>query len=146
MTNKVFILIMDAHHARLYEAKGKKILGKVGDFSLSDFNDEHARPERRSSYYQKQGSPSHFFDPHSEIKGIEREQFAADILERIVSYINGKDCKGLIIAAEPKMLGALRKKLAINASVKVLKEISKDLTHLDEHTLPESIFENISLL
>lgn len=145
--NKTLILTMNAHHANIYEANGKKILKKLGSCAITDFGDEHARPDRKGSYYQKQGSPSHFFDPHSDLKEVERDQFAADVLEKLRSYANGQDYKGYIIAAEPKMLGALRKKLnTSHKHVKILKEISKDLTHMDEHTLPEDLFEGVSFL
>lgn len=147
IVNKTLILTINAHHASIYEATGKKIQKKLNSYTITDFEDEHARPERKGSYYQKQGSPSHFFDPHSDLKEVERDQFAADVLEKLGSYANGRDYKGYIIAAEPKMLGALRKKLNISHNhVKILKEISKDLTHMDEHTLPESLFEGVSFL
>lgn len=145
--SKVIILTMNAHYANIYEAKGKKILKKLGSYVITDFGDEHARPDRRESYYQRQGSPSHLFDPRSDPKEVERDQFAADVLKKLKSCTNNQTYKGYIIAAEPKMLGVLRKKLGtLHSHVRILKEIPKDLTHMDEHTLPEDLFEGVSFL
>lgn len=145
--NKTIFLTMNAHYANIYEARGKKILKKLASYAITDFRDKRVRPNRRESYYQRQGSPSHFLDPRSDSKELDRDEFATEVLEELMSYTNSPVYKGCIIAAEPKMLGALRKRLnTAHGHVRILKEISKDLTHMNEDTFPEDLFESVSFL
>ena len=77
------------------------------------------------------GGPGHSVDDHRNEHTAELERrFAVDIVEEVERVASNGSCTELVLAAAPRMLGALRSPAGrLNRSFAV-KELSRDLTKL----------------
>ncbi len=127
MTNKL-ILVIDAKFAKLYDAEGLKIKDLISEYTSDEFGIAHKKRLLRTGFKKQRGSSAHFFDPHTETKDIERNEFSKKIAEVIKGEINNSKFSELIIIVTPKTLSLMRKHLLGLVKIKV-KEVAKDLIH-----------------
>ena len=126
----------------LYEAKGVKISKKSEEIPIISEKHHHHTQEKSESHYQKKSLPGSLFDTHSPPKDLEYNEAAHQAYKILESKINNNsDYKKVIIVAEPKMLGYIRK-LTGNGLKKIIeKEIAKDLVGQDMHFIEKSVFK-----
>lgn len=133
------IAVMDISVLKLFTAQGLKITANVGVHDLKSGNDH--REERQQSFHANKSGPSSYFDPHTDAKEIDLKDASKKASEIIENYVQkNSDCKEVIVAADAKMLGAIRGQIGGNSKKLVSKELSKDLTHLSIEAIEKSIF------
>ncbi len=67
----------------------------------------------------------------------ELSRFAEEIADYINRCIVAREFRHIVLIAEPRMLGYLRDKLSRAARAAIVKEASKNLTHLDTGQIRE---------
>ncbi len=75
--------------------------------------------------------------PHTERKDVEDDQFARLVAAEAKKL--GGACDRLHLAAPPRFLGHLRKRLDKSVERKVAGSLAKDLTHLSIHELKKAL-------
>lgn len=79
--------------------------------------------------------------PESDVKEVEAETFARELMDSLTASHNKQHCDSLLLIASPHFLGLLNKSNKLK-SVDV-KTISKDYVHLDLDDLSAKIGEHI---
>lgn len=134
------ITVADSKHARFYKASGLKIKEPIGMIRAQSLKIAHERQELRTGFYHRSSTPSHFFDPHTEAKDIERHEFSKELVKHLHNLFHQDHYKEIIIVAEPKVLGEIRKNLTTELKSLVTKEIPKDLVHSTHEEIEENVF------
>ncbi|AIF80637.1 hypothetical protein I862_00360 [endosymbiont of Acanthamoeba sp. UWC8] len=141
MSSKL-IVVADAKNAIFYKAVGLKVTEQNSQINADEFNIAHKHPPRREGFNHIGSTPSHYFDPRSEFKSLERDDFCKEVVNHIDSVCNHEKFDELIIVAEPKTLGDIRSNLNPKLKTLVTKEISKDLIHADKISIENHVFSN----
>lgn len=139
MPNKLLV-VADGSKAHFYEAKGTKILGVIESHDAAEFSIAHSKPEKHESHFRGSATAGHKFEPHTDPRDIERDQFSRKISTIVQNHKKSSRFQELYLIAEPKMLGALRKNLDPKTLAWVSKEISKDLADASTDTLQKAVF------
>jgi protein required for attachment to host cells len=139
MPNKLLV-VADGSKAHFYEAKGTKILGVIESHNAAEFSIAHTKPEKHASHFQGGATAGHKFEPHTDPRDIERDQFSRRISALVQTHKQSSRFQELYLIAEPKMLGALRKNLDPKILAWVSKEISKDLADASTDVLQKAVF------
>ena len=135
-----FVLVSDAAKALLLQNRG--------DDSLLDLRlvqvMEHSSPRTR-----EQGSdrPGRYPTPQGGRTATEEtdwhevgeDRFLDDVAEATLKTVAAQSPAQLVLAADPRALGKLRKRLADSGSVTLIAEISKDLAHQTLLKIEEAI-------
>jgi protein required for attachment to host cells len=135
------VAILNSTKLIIYEAKGIKIIGQIGKFSIVTEKHHHHDDQKSQSHYQQKSTPKSLFEPHSqasEVEYAEAAKSACKILEEKVQ--NNRDYNKLIIVAEPKMLGSLRSHMSNSLKKLLYKEISKNLINEDVKSIEHNVF------
>jgi protein required for attachment to host cells len=132
MMNKLLV-VTDSYKARLFEVKGHKIKTLINSYNVEQLNLGHDRSEHKNHLSQKGKIPGTAYDTHGDYKEMEREDFSKKLSSILYSekFKNG-GFEELVIIAEPKMLGALRRNLDPQVFDLVSREIPKDLSDAEE--------------
>ncbi|MFQ3307151.1 MAG: protein required for attachment to host cells [Candidatus Midichloriaceae bacterium] len=138
MTNKL-ILVIDAKFAKLYTATGLKMEQMLSKFSSDELINKHKKHPVKDGFNGHAGGSSHFFDPHTDHKDLDRNEFGKKIFEIIINETNNKNYSEIILIAEHKMLHIMRKHLA-NLKHIDRKEIAKDLVHAKDLQIEKVAF------
>ncbi len=85
------------------------------------------------------GQGRHAMERPSDPRRNNQQEFAHEIAAHIDSAANKNEFDRLVVVAAPQMLGALRQSLSNAARAKVSGELSKDLTRLPLHKLPDHL-------
>jgi protein required for attachment to host cells len=136
MNNKL-IVVADSKHAVFYNALGIKLQGKKKTMDAKDFGIHHNTQARREGFYHIGSNPSHYFDPRSDTKKLDRAEFAKKIVDEITESEGQYD--QLILIADPKTLGEIRSSMPDKLTKRVYKEIPKDLVGSSEADIEDEI-------
>src|ERR1700722_8870043 len=140
MTKKL-IIVADSKHAKFYKAIGLKLKEAIGMLHAQSLKAPHKRQELRTGFYHKASTSSHFFDPHTEARNIERHEFCKEAINHLHTLYHQESYHEIIVVAEPKMLGEIRNNLSPELKKVISKEISKDLVHAKHHEIEELVFK-----
>jgi protein required for attachment to host cells len=133
------VVVLDINTLKLYEAQGIKINREIAIYEIKP--DVNHRSEKGEGFNQKKSTPSSYYDPHTSAKDLEHQEssrLAISYIEQV--YQGNADFKELIIVADPKMLGFIRKDLSQQLKKVVVKEISKDLVNHSSQSIEKAIF------
>ena len=133
------VVVLDINTLKLYEAQGIKINREIAVYELK--HDINHRPEKGEGFNQKKSTPSSYYDPHTPAKDLEHQEssrLAISYIEQ--AYEGNTDFKELIIVADSKMLGFIRKSLSQKLKEIVAKEVSKDLVNHSAQSIEKAIF------
>ena len=135
------IVVANSIKLALYKAKGIKIIKDSEEFIVISEKHHHHNKDKIESHYQKKSAPRSLFEPHSSPKDIEYLEAAKKISEIIEQKINDdKNCKELIIVADPKLLGFIRQSTNNNIKKLVSKEMQKNLVDQDNNIIEKNVF------
>ena len=135
------IVVANSIKLALYKAKGIKIIKDSEEFIVISEKHHHHNKDKIESHYQKKSAPRSLFEPQSSPKDIEYLEAAKKISEIIEQKINDdKNCKELIIVADPKLLGFIRQSTNNNIKKLVSKEIQKNLVDQDINIIEKNVF------
>jgi len=136
---RTLVLVAADENARflLNEGVGKG-LSEFAEISIRQFADAQIDYDDRKG--RQTGGPEgvarHGYDPHESADELSRARFAAHVIATLA------DCWGrlrpdrLIIAALPKMLGALRSRLDGAPAAALTADLAKDLVKVPARDLP----------
>jgi len=134
------LVVADSTKAQLYQVMGHKIKTLVGDYNVDSFHIGHERTEKKSSFNKKSGLASHSFEPHTMPKEADRNEFSKKLSELIYHTKQNGEYEELVLIAEPKMLGSIRKNLNGKLYHCISKEIPKDMTGASPKVLEPLLF------
>ncbi|MCH9753880.1 MAG: host attachment protein [Alphaproteobacteria bacterium] len=134
------ILVADAKIAKFYESSGLKVGEMIKSIKAEDFGIDHSSQELHTGFAKKQNSPSHFYDPSSNPKDLNRDDFSKVILDVLVQLQKDHKYEEIIIAASPKMLGDIRDHYPKSLKNIPLRDISKDLVQSSPLEIEKIIF------
>ncbi len=100
--------------------------------SLDDFNVGH---DDRGSFIGGHPSGHNTCEPHLDIHDEVKQNLVKEIAKKLKQACNDKQFDHLVIAASPKILGALRLHLDTHVLDCVIGEIPKDFTNDKNHAL-----------
>lgn len=130
---RTLILVADEEAARflISEGTGEK-LSEVAVLSISQL------PEGTLEYSDQPGRSSggakvvgrHGIDPHTDLQENNRAKFAARVMEALEQEWKSTNADRLIVAAPPKMLGELRKRLSGAPAAALAGDLAKDLVNI----------------
>ena len=125
---KKLLLVADSKIAKFYLAEDFKIKSLIKKISSEEIH--HSRQQRKDGKFDKSaGSNYRFFDPHSEPKDLDRNDFCKIIIHEIIKFFEENDYDQLILVCGPKMLGDLRNKFPTKFKNIDIKEFIKEITH-----------------
>jgi protein required for attachment to host cells len=134
------IVVADHRKAQMFRAEGRKIHEAVGQLENKEAGSLQPR-SRREGLSQHMGVAGHFFFPHTEVKEVEKESFARLLSHEIYKKMENGSFEELILVAEPKMLGLLRKNLKHSFShILIHKALNLDVTTLNMKELEAKVF------
>jgi protein required for attachment to host cells len=139
MTSRL-IVVANHEKAQMFRAEGRKIHEKLEELENEEAGTLQPR-SRRQGLSQHMGVAGHFFFPHTGIKEVEKESFARVLSHEIYKRMGNGDFDELILVAEPKMLGLIRKNLHHSYSnVPIHKALNLDVTTLNMKALEAKVF------
>lgn len=137
---RTLVLISDDVSARILINEGVgKGLSELAVLSLQQFADAQIAYDDRPG--RQTGSPArahrHSFDPHETAEAQSRARFARHVAEAVAQEWADRFPDRLIIAAPPKMLGALRACISGAPAAALHADLAKDLMKVAVRDLPE---------
>lgn len=85
------------------------------------------------------GTGHHKLKPHQKLTQNEAKNFTRDLCEWLEDAVKNDSFDRMILAADPKTLGAIRPRLHQSVHDRVAAEINKDLTKMNEVALQEEL-------
>lgn len=137
---KKLIAVVNMRQVKIYSVWGRKLKNVIKQYTADELNIHHRRQERHTGFYKEKNTQSHFFDPHSEAISLEKEDFSKVIALTLDNMCREGRFDELIIIAEPKMLGKLRKNFSSETAKIISREIPKDLTHANNELIELNAF------
>lgn len=143
---RTLVLVAGDEDARFLINEGTgKGLHELAVVNIRQFADAQAefadRPGRAG--IGKGGKAMQSFDPHETVDEMHRLRFATHVIEALDKEWNAAKPDRLIVAAPPKMLGALRDKLRGPAAAALHADLPKDLVSVEVRDLARH-FEKIA--
>lgn len=139
MTSRL-IVVADRKKAQMFRAEGRKIQEKLEELENEEAGSLQPR-NRRESLSPHMGVSGHFYVPHTDMKDVEKESFARILSHEIYKRMGNGTFDELILVAEPKMLGLIRKNLNQSYSnVPIHKTLNLDATTLNMKALEAKVF------
>jgi protein required for attachment to host cells len=137
-----WIVIADGARARILENTGP---GK-GLTALPAEEMHHIHPpsrdivaDRPGRSHDRMGPQRHAMEPPSDAHREEKRRFADELAELLNTAARMDSYDRLVLVAPAKTLGDLRQALGKEAAAKVDGELSKDLTPIADHELPDHL-------
>ncbi|MFC5434985.1 host attachment protein [Rhodanobacter umsongensis] len=135
--NKTWVLVADGEKARLFEfERCQEPWTELECFVNPDAVHGHSfqRPPR---VHESVGPVSHAIEPHTNEKDKASARFAATLVAALHTAYEEKRFQALVIAAAPRFLGALHKRLDKTLQQALSRELRHNLTSLDSSGIRE---------
>jgi protein required for attachment to host cells len=95
--------------------------------------------DRRGREFESYSSVRHAYEPHTDWRTYQKHLFIQEISSFFKKIVDLHQLGGLILVAPSKLLGDLRKTLDREVSKKIFQEVEKDLTHLSEKEILDTL-------
>ena len=141
MTNNKLILVADASVAHFYTYQAGKIKERLQTIAFDKVSSNHHEQINKEDNL-KADTSDHKSDLKRESKEHDRQDFSSTVADHLNKLCQNQAYTNLIIIAEPKFLGSLRKNINKQTTELVEKEVAKDLIHADVKDI-ESQLESI---
>lgn len=137
-----WILIADAAKARILASSGK-----ASDFTAVDDIQLQGNPaagrdlaaDRPGRAFDRAGDGRHGMEPSTDPRAVEKERFAREIAGVLKEAAERGRYDRLVMVAPPAFMGILREILPSSVVKTVDAELTKDLTKVSTHELPEHL-------
>lgn len=137
-----WILIADASLAHVMASTGKESdLTKVEDFQLdgTTLPGRDLAADRPGRSFDRAGEGRHGMEPRTNPREVEQERFAREIVGALDKADRRQLFDRLILVAPPTFMGLLRRILPPSLVSRVSGELTKDLTKVAIHDLPDHL-------
>lgn len=138
---RTWIVVADTSGARLFQQPRPGAAlepAEPAEMTPAPIADYADRPGR---VHERHGDSRHGMEPKTDAQTVQRDAFAGEIADALNRAAEAHAYDALIVAAPPALLGALRKRLADNASDRIKAELDKNLTQSSVHELPAHLQE-----
>jgi len=115
------------------------------EFHGQNLHDREIMSDAPGRAFDSAGQGRHAMERPTDPQRVNQQAFAREITTHLGRAAERNDFDRLVLVAAPHMLGEIRKGLSAVAKAKVTGELSKDLTHLPIHKLPEHLGEVMAL-
>lgn len=139
MTRKL-IVVANMKKVKFYSAHGLKLEALKEEHNCEELSTHHEVQEKRQGFFKKRSQQSHFFDPHHEAVDLLKSDFSKIIVKHLKEIWANKNFDKLIIIAEPKILGFIRKNLDPILAGQIIKEVAKDLVNAETSEISYTAF------
>ena len=114
MIHKLIVVLASLKFCKFYSSEKNTIQDLLLAKNL--LPKEHEKPEKHEGKFNSSlSTQSHFFEPHTDPKQIDLDQAAKNLVKELDLYIQGHhEYNKIILAADPKLLGYIRKNLPSN--------------------------------
>lgn len=121
---RTLIVVAAEGGARFIAAVDGRPLRELPPLAPEDMFHEAAEPGRGRS---GAGTGVHVYAPRTSERRLRREGFAGAVLDTAATLFQSEEFDRLVVAAPPKLLGALREGLPERLARSVVAELDKDL-------------------
>jgi protein required for attachment to host cells len=101
--------------------------------------------DRPGRTFESANAGRHAMEPPTSYQELERQAMATDVVAVVHAAIDDFEVDRLVLIAEPKILGELRQTLRKSARERVVLEIDKHLTGIDDNELARRLSEDGAL-
>jgi protein required for attachment to host cells len=123
------VILVNSHFAKFYHSENNKIGDLLGGFSLLH-NQNHKH--------------EYALDPHTFNKEMDYQEATKSLIHHLTDFIkHNSDFTEAILAAEPKMLGHIRKEMPAQIKQLITKEIAKDFIKEEPREFEHIIFDHV---
>lgn len=144
-----WLVTANTNTCRIYHFKRKGfVLTPLKELSHPEMKlkrSEHLTTDKPGRYHAN-GTQQGAYEPHSDPKEVEIDQFTRDIAHELNKARNENAFECLILVAEPGMMGRLNKHLDKHVAALIEREIHKDVIKLSDHELSKYIEDAIRLV
>jgi protein required for attachment to host cells len=139
---RIWVLIADGSRARILEQIGKGApLSEVAGSRI----ETHVPPSRdivsdkQGSTMVSGGARRHAYTPHTDPHREAKRDFLQGIAARLEKDVAADAFDDLVLVAPPQALGDLRSALSPHVASRVVREVTKDLTKVPDHEIPDHL-------
>jgi protein required for attachment to host cells len=143
-----WVLIADGRQAQIYvreraEKRGSVIreLTPIADMrrEAEPVTDYETGRNATGMVFESVGGARHMSEPHMDVREKVKQHLATEIADALDAAKTEKRFDHLILAAPPKMLGEIKKRLSKPILKCVIAALPKELTHCDVEELRERL-------
>jgi len=132
---KTWVITADHTRARIFTMESPlRPLRELTDLFHAEGGllDQEKHSDRPGTTYDSHGAGRHSMEPRTDLRHLETDRFASQICTHLQKGLADKKCDGLIILADPSVLGSIRKHLSPQLR-KILKgTVNKNVVGLNE--------------
>lgn len=134
-----WIVVADGQRARILSNAGpgqglEEVPG--GEFEGDDRQGREIMADRPGRTFDSGGQGRHSKEPHTDPRQVVEEGFLRRVLDHLATAANRNAFDRLVLVAEPRALGFLRKHLATPLQQRLHADLDKDLTKIPTQDLP----------
>ena len=137
---RTLIVIADGAHARFFvhDGPGKGFEALSKDEMKSDTPaGRDIMADRPGRSFSSVGDGRSAMEPKSDPRDLVEKEFVHEVLERAESLLASQEAERLVIAADPRSLGEMRKAISPQLEGKLTATLDKDLTKIPVKDLPK---------
>ena len=143
-----WILLAGGSHAKILQNEGpgrgvRAVNGALWEQQLARSQDVNADRPGRS--FDRMGEQRHGMEPTSDPKRLQESAFLNEVCGNLSQAEQAGRFDRLVLVAEPRALGMLRKQLGNGPKAKIYAELDKDLTRVPPRELPERLKDRVVL-
>jgi protein required for attachment to host cells len=140
--DNTWTLVADGGQARIFRLGHRP--GDIEELQRLDASTRHT-PSRdmvsdaNSRSHDVRGPGSHVKEPRSDARELAEQHFTSALMERVKRAAKEEGFSQLIIAADPRTLGRMRKCMPETVAGRVVKQLNLDLTGLPSSEIDQRI-------
>ena len=137
---RIWVLVADGGIARIFRKPNAhlEMIGEAfpGETMQADLTNKTLGRGIKSG---AGGSVRHKYEPHMEAARQDSKLFAQEIADWLETAVQAEAFDKLVLVAAPRTLGDLRLAMARTVQERIVAEVDKDLTGLDEKALRDAL-------
>jgi len=131
------LIVLSGFKAKIFSINKSKLDFLKEYIHTEELTIKDARRKTTSGFVAPTSMPSHKFDPHETLKTTERKHFCQKMSQELAKLVTQLNASEILISADSKTLGELRKHLDVSIMNKITAELPKDLINLPTKKLEE---------
>lgn len=145
--NSVWVLVCDAAKARVFDVREGGASWRLVSETLhaGSRSKAAALAGDRSGSRSSQGRSVHHnaLAPASSPKEVQKEHFAHELGSTLDQAVRSSEFEHWVLVAPPHFVGLIESELSPALKKSLLTTVGKDLNHLDQRALEETLRENV---
>lgn len=137
---RIWIVVADERIARIFRRE-RNSLELIGEAFPTRIQRKKGMPDDSMGRVASFGGARHKLEPSAEPGRRDAENFAHDLCVWLEGALNKNSFDRLVLIAAPRTLGDIRQRLKKAVQTRIMAEINKELTKLNEKDLQEELKE-----